>query len=99
MEELILKNLFPLTTSAISVMGLIWWLKFKVQDLEEKINDSRRCDEHQASIVKLNKESVDNKVFQAQVLQKLENLDNKIEMLLDPLQKSIDEIKKKLNIL
>jgi hypothetical protein len=106
-ETLILNNIGFIITGFISITSLLILLRKDVntifakiketrEDLENKINDNTVCTRHSENLKQLNSESVDNKVFQALVIQKLEALNDKIELLITPLALSVDEIKKKL---
>lgn len=106
-ETLILNNIGFIVTGFISVTSLLILLRKDVNiiyakiketrnELEHKINDRSVCNGHSENLKQLNSESVDNKVFQTLILQKLEALNDKIELLITPLALSVEEIKKKL---
>jgi hypothetical protein len=99
MDEFINNNLFSIITTSVTVVSLVVWIKFKIEDIDKRLSDTSNCDKHSTSIGKLKQESIQNQVFQAQILAKLEALNNKIEIMINPLQQSVDDIKKKLNIL
>jgi hypothetical protein len=103
MSEFINNNLFQIL-SLIFCIGVFYsWVKVKINDLQEKIIEAKRindnrvlCDKHSSDITKLKDDNNENKVFQAKILAELKNINDKIELTIAPLQKAIEEIKKKL---